>query len=297
MAIYYTTPLPGVLSTPGPTWATQLNQILTLVEGHNHTGSDESQVPVAAVIFNGNIAPTITNTYSLGAPTLLWSNIYTSSFTIATLVAANPPTPLFLTGSLAPTANGISTLGTSDLLFKNIYTQVLTPQTLSGPSDGPIAITTPLIPNIDNAIDLGSPSLRFRNVYTVSGGGSSSGVLTIVNQVGTGTPYEISTTQAGSLFTNLGGNTSAAIFNLPAATGSGRYYIFLNQDLIYGLQIGRVNVMDILNFLGQPQTGSFTLISDSTYSNGLGACITIADMQAGVYVVTEYIGNWSLESI
>lgn len=52
MADYYTTPLPTVGVTPGPTWASTVNDILTLIEGHGHTGTDEVQITPAAMNIN-----------------------------------------------------------------------------------------------------------------------------------------------------------------------------------------------------------------------------------------------------
>lgn len=52
---YYTVALPTVSVTPGPLWAATLNQILTLVEGHGHTGSDETRITPSAININADL--------------------------------------------------------------------------------------------------------------------------------------------------------------------------------------------------------------------------------------------------
>lgn len=56
MADYYTTPLPTVGVTTGPTWASTVNEVLTLVEGHGHTGTDEVQVTPPGMNINGPLS-------------------------------------------------------------------------------------------------------------------------------------------------------------------------------------------------------------------------------------------------
>jgi len=47
--------LPDVSVTPGPTWASQINSDLTLIDEHNHTSGFGAQVPVAGLDINDNL--------------------------------------------------------------------------------------------------------------------------------------------------------------------------------------------------------------------------------------------------
>lgn len=47
--------LPDVSVTPGPTWASQINNDLTLLDEHNHTSGSGVQVPVAGIDFNDDL--------------------------------------------------------------------------------------------------------------------------------------------------------------------------------------------------------------------------------------------------
>ena len=47
--------LPDVSVTPGPTWASQINSDLTLIDQHNHTTGFGAQVPVAGLDINDNL--------------------------------------------------------------------------------------------------------------------------------------------------------------------------------------------------------------------------------------------------
>ena len=47
--------LPDVSVTPGPTWASQINSDLTLLDQHNHTSGSGVQVPVAGIDFNDDL--------------------------------------------------------------------------------------------------------------------------------------------------------------------------------------------------------------------------------------------------
>lgn len=50
----YTRPVPGI--TPGTAWAIDLNAFATNVQGHNHTGSDETQIVPASININTPLA-------------------------------------------------------------------------------------------------------------------------------------------------------------------------------------------------------------------------------------------------
>jgi hypothetical protein len=47
--------LPDVSVTPGPTWASQINSDLSLIDAHNHTPGFGTQIPVAGLNINGDL--------------------------------------------------------------------------------------------------------------------------------------------------------------------------------------------------------------------------------------------------
>lgn len=289
MAAYYTTPLPGVMTTPGPAWATQLNQVLTLIEGHNHTGSDEQKVPASAVIFNSNITPTNNMTFTLGAPGFLWSGIYTNELVIAALSAANSPTPLFLNGSLAPSVDNFSSLGTSILRFSKFFVMEVALNDLAGMNGNPILTNDDIVPVTDNTVDLGAPDKMFRNVYATNLSVNDS--YTVVNLTNMGV-YNIDASQTGYLFTNVGVD-GVVNFILPVSTGSGAYYNFNNLDLSHSLTIN-TNGSDVINFLDVVSTGNALRSGYGGTTAFQGASIIIVDVAAGMYSVISYMGNWQL---
>lgn len=78
MANYYVTALPIVGVTPGPAWATTLNTIMTLLEGHAHVGDDEQKITQNAISLTGDLDLKTFNTKNAGASRL-------KSQTLATL--------------------------------------------------------------------------------------------------------------------------------------------------------------------------------------------------------------------
>lgn len=96
-------------------------------------------------ITSHNIVPTETNTKYIGSPTLLWNNIYSTSFTGALVGNANTSTKLqnirtlwgqnfdgtanvtgdiINTGSILPTTNHTYNIGSNVLIYENIFAHI-----------------------------------------------------------------------------------------------------------------------------------------------------------------------------
>lgn len=67
---YMNLPIPGVGVTAGPTYATDVNNSLTIIDGHSHVAGSGVQITPAAININSNLTMNSFNLTSIGALTL-----------------------------------------------------------------------------------------------------------------------------------------------------------------------------------------------------------------------------------
>jgi hypothetical protein len=159
--------LPLVSQTPGPTWASQINADLTLIDQHDHTAGKGSPITSAAIninsdlLFNSHSATGLQSIQLEDQIALVTTNtIYTISGNLYFNNGSSSPVQITLGGSLAGAAGTISGLpsGTASASFNSgtgtfVFAQatntggILDTATLkvrsTSPSSNSIDITTP----------------------------------------------------------------------------------------------------------------------------------------------------------
>lgn len=93
--------LPTVSGTVGPTWASNLNDAMTLVDSHNHTSGQGVQVPTAGININADLSFAGTNA------TLIRSSRYSTQ--ASTLALPTDVTCLYVSGNNLYYNNGAGT--------------------------------------------------------------------------------------------------------------------------------------------------------------------------------------------
>ena len=121
-----------------------------------------------------NLEPQVDNTYTLGTPTLRWSDIYAVNATVSgTLNVGTLVIGTLETENINPEADNEYTLGTTLLRWASVYAVALngTLQTPAQPNITSVGTLTGLtvagniVPSANNTYNLGSSLLQWANIY------------------------------------------------------------------------------------------------------------------------------------